>query len=157
MGSVGAGLLTTWNPSTSLAQLISYFGISGFAAGLGFMTPSTSIQTSLPKADIPLGMAVILFFQNFGPALFVAIAQTIFTNSMSANLHQLVPGSNVNYIETLGLTEIRRTFHGDKLKDVVLAFSDSISQTWYLAVGLTSICIVPAVLTRWKSVKEKES
>ena len=34
--SIGGGLLTTWSPTTTIAQLISYFIIVGFAAGVGF-------------------------------------------------------------------------------------------------------------------------
>lgn len=113
------------------------------------------MQTALPKEDQPLGLAIVLFAQNFGPALFVSIAQAIFTARLSENLHKLVPKASVANIEDLGFADIRGEFGAAKLEHVLLGFSKSIAQTWYLALALACCSIVGAVLTDWKSVKEK--
>lgn len=153
--SIGAGLITTWTLSTDVAKLITYSALVGFAGGIGFLGPQSSVQTALSAADVPLGMALILFAQNFGPALFVSIAQATFTNRLSANLHQFT--GEASAIENLGLTEIKSLFSGEDLRLVLQGFSESLSQTFYLAVGLASFSIVGSLMTDWKSVKEKKS
>ena len=121
------------------------------------MGPQNSVQTVLSKADMPLGLSVVLFAQNFGPALFISIAQAIFTNRLSANLYQLAPYANTTDLASLGFSEIKAKFQANELNDVVLAFSESISQTWFLALGLACFSIFGSLLTDWKSVKQKET
>lgn len=154
---IAAGLTTTWTVGSSTAKLIVCFGLIGFAAGVGFMAPQTAVQTSLPADDAPLGLSVILFGQNFGPALCVALAQTIFTSRLSANLHKIAPNVDPTSIENMGLNEIKASFGAENLDRVLQGFSEALSQTWYLAVGLACMSLVGALLTDWKSVKEKES
>ena len=125
--SVGTGLITTWTVSTHLVELIVYPAIIGFAAGLGFLGPQSSVPNALLKADAPLGLAVVLFAQNFGPALCVTLAQAIFTNRLSAHLHQLAP--NAASLENLGLTQIKVSFGGDHLAQILRGFSEALSQS----------------------------
>lgn len=52
----------------------------------------TAVQATLSAADANLGIGVILFGQSMGPAVFIAIAQVIFTNELSSSLRDIVPG-----------------------------------------------------------------
>ena len=112
------------------------------------------MQTALSKDDVRLGLTIILFVQNFGPALFVSVAQTVFTNRLSTNLLHLVPDATVARIEAFGLTEIKREFVGNMLDRVVLAFSRSIIEAWYVALGLAYVAILGSLAAKWKSVKQ---
>ncbi|OQN96558.1 hypothetical protein B0A48_16988 [Cryoendolithus antarcticus] len=151
---VATGLMTTWGQYTTLAPLICYFGLLGFAAGVGFQCPQNSIQTALSKEDVPLGLALVLFAQSFGPALFTSVSQIVFTNRLSADLQSTLPGANVTAIEALGLTEIRKQFSDGMLDSVVSAYGRSITASWYVALALACLCIIGALGTEWKSVKK---
>ncbi|KAK6436939.1 hypothetical protein LTR95_006872 [Oleoguttula sp. CCFEE 5521] len=153
---VATGLMTTWGQYTSLAPLICYFGLLGFAAGVGFQCPQNSVQTALSKEDVPLGLAFVLFAQSFGPALFTSVSQIVFMNRLSTELRSTVPGANVTAIEALGLTEIRKQFSDEMLDSVVSAYGRSITASWYVALGLACLCIIGALGTEWKSVKKDE-
>ena len=153
---IGAGLMTTFKVNTSLAQLIVYPAIAGFAGGIGFQGPQSAVQTTLPTSDGPLGLSVILFAQHFGPAVFIVIAQTILTNQLSTNLSGLAPGLSATSIENMGLTELKATF-GDKLEEALVGFDKSLMQTWYLVVGLACTTMVGSASMEWRSVKQKKS
>lgn len=115
------------------------------------------MQTSLPAADAPLGLAIILFAQNFGPALFVSIAQTIFTNQLEHNLHHLAPEMNATSIANMGLSDLKSHVSPENLGKVLLGFDHSLMQTWYLAVGLTCTTMIGSLAMEWRSVKQKKS
>lgn len=152
---IAGGLMTTWKVDTSIAQLILYSGLSGFAAGFAFQAPQSAVQVALPTADASLGLAVILFAQGFGPALYVAVAQTILTNRLSKNLQHVAPGLDVSSIESMGLSDLKSSVGADKLQQVLVGFDKSIIQTWYLPVALACLTMLGSLGMQWKSVKEK--
>jgi len=154
---VASGLMTTWNISTSYAQLILYQALAGFGGGIGFQGPQSAVQTILPTSDAPLGLAIVLFAQHFGPAVTVVIAQTVFTNQLTANLEDLGGGLDAAKIEHLGLSDLKDLFGGGKLAEVLGAFDTSVIRTWDLVVALGCVSMAGSLAMEWKSVKVKRS
>ncbi|SPJ81566.1 related to aflatoxin efflux pump AFLT [Fusarium torulosum] len=152
---VAAGLITTFKIDTSFERLILYTGLSGLAYGIGFIGPQTAVQTVLPEEDVPLGLSIMLFAQSFGPAVAIPIAQVLFTNRLSINLENLVPGPNQTNISNIGLTEMVASVPPSESRDVLVAVDKSLGQTWYLVVGLASTAIVGSLMAEWRSVKHK--
>ncbi|CAJ2510220.1 Uu.00g061200.m01.CDS01 [Anthostomella pinea] len=132
---LAAGLVTTWTLDSGLAKLITYSGLP----------------------DGPLGLSVILFAQHFGPALFVSVAQTIFTNRLAVSLHAVAPQLDAKAIEQMGLGQLKSSIGPQKLQDVLLGFDRSLVQTWYLPLGLACATAVGSLMMEWRSVKEKRS
>ena len=95
---ISAGLMTTYGLDTSLTKIILFSGFVGFSGGIGFQGPQAAIQTTLNAADVNLGIGVILFGQSMGPAVFIAIAQVIFTSNLSSILENIIPGLTSAYI-----------------------------------------------------------
>ena len=153
---IAAGLVTTWKVDTSLVKVLVLSGFAGFSSGIGFQGPQSAVQTTLPDADATTGLAIILFAQGFGPAIFLSVAQTIFTNRLSANLHHLAPDLDAVSIEDMGLSDLKTSLGQGNLEKVVLGFDQSLSQTWYLAVGSTCVTMIGSLLMDWRSVKEKK-
>ncbi|KAI0402883.1 efflux pump antibiotic resistance protein [Xylaria palmicola] len=154
---VAAGLITTFRIDTSLVQLISYTALSGLAYGIGFSGPQNAVQTVLSADDVPLGLSVMLFAQSFGPAVAVAVAQVLFTNRLSTNLNGVVPGLSQAKIEDHGLMEIVASVPSAKVEEVLEGIGKSLTQTWYLVVGLASATIVGSLMIEWRSVKTKRA
>ncbi|KAF5989778.1 major facilitator superfamily transporter [Fusarium bulbicola] len=152
---IAAGLITTFKTDTSFEKLIAYSALSGLAYGIGFVGPQTAVQTVLPAEDVPLGLSIMLFAQSFGPAVSVPIAQVLFTNRLSDNLHGIVLGLNGTHISNSGLSEIVSNVPESATRGVLIAIDKSLGQTWYLATGLASVAIVGSLMTEWRSVKEK--
>lgn len=151
-----AGLMTTFTTSTALERITGYSLAMGFAGGIGFNAPQSAVQTMLPVKDTSTGIAIIYFAQNFGPAVFLAIAQTIFLNRLSENLTVLVPGLSPNAVSNMGLTELRTLVGPDELGKALGILDESLMQTWYLAVGLTCVTMVGSIAMEWGSVKDKK-
>ncbi|KAJ5247433.1 efflux pump antibiotic resistance protein [Penicillium chermesinum] len=129
---VASGLMTTYNLHSSLAKIILYSGLVGFSGGIGFQGPQAAMQTTLNTADVNIGIGVILFGQSMGPAVFVAIAQVIFTNELSSSLENAIPGLSAAYIEQHGLGDIKSQVPAQRLGEVLRDIDRSLTHTWYL-------------------------
>lgn len=152
---VAAGLITTFNVSTSFAQLILYTGLSGLAYGTGFSGPQNAVQTTLSTEDVPLGTSVMLFAQAFGPAVSIAVAQVIFTNELSSQLKDLVPGISGEAIESKGLSQLVSSVPEARSQEALTAINESIVRTWYLVVGLGCATMIGSLMIEWRSVKSR--
>jgi hypothetical protein len=153
---VAAGLMTTYDLHSSLAKIILYSGFVGFSGGIGFQGPQAAMQTTLSTADVNLGIGVILFGQSMGPAVFIAIAQVIFTNQLSSSLKNVVPGLSPVYIEQHGLGDIKKVVPAQRLGEVLRGIDESLTHTWYLPVALACMTMVGSLLIEWRSVKQKQ-
>lgn len=152
-----AGLLTTLTTGSSLAKIICYTGFMGFAAGIGFQSPQTAVQTSLPVEDASMGLAVIIFAQHFGPAVFLSAAQSIFTNRLEKNLVGIGLSLNATSIESMGLADLKKHLGADKLQQVLDQYDHSLVQTWYLSVALGCATIIGSLAMEWRSVKKSRA
>lgn len=130
---VAIGLMTTFEVSSPMVELLSYSGFSGLACGIGYHGPQVAVQTTLLAPDSPMALAIIIFAQHFGPALFVSIAQTIFTNRLSSNLQGIPNAKGVNAtaqsVEDMGFADLQQSSGPDKLGKVLEGFDKSLIQT----------------------------
>lgn len=154
---IAAGLMTTYSVDTSLAQIILYSGFAGFSGGIGFQGPQAAVQTTMSAADVNLAIGVILFGQSMGPAVFLAVAQVIFTNLLAGSLESIVPGLTPKHIEETGLGDIKDLVPVHMLDKALGAMDRSLTRTWYLSVALGCTTIVGSLLIEWRSVKKKQS
>ncbi|KAF2170706.1 hypothetical protein M409DRAFT_64336 [Zasmidium cellare ATCC 36951] len=152
-----AGLISTFDPATISAKLILYSGAVGLTTGIGYMGPNHATRTVLKPEDASLGTSIILFGGNFGPALFIAVAQVIFSNQLSANLKVSMPGTTAPGLDSSGLHGILDSLPPAQRADAVAAVSKSLSQTWYLAVALGGATLIGSALMEWRSVKQKKA
>jgi hypothetical protein len=154
---IAAGLMTTYDLTTDLAKLILSSGFAGFAGGIGFQGSQMAVQTTLVDADVNLGIGIILFGQNLGPAVAISIAQVIFTNKLVANLHGIDPSLTAMSIGNSGLSDIKNHVPVALWDQVRSSIDHSLSQTWYLAVALGCMTMVGSLMVEWRSVKQKRS
>ncbi|QKX63123.1 uncharacterized protein TRUGW13939_10291 [Talaromyces rugulosus] len=154
---IAAGLMTTYDQNTPLTQIIIYSGFVGFSAGIGFQGSQAAVQTTLSAADVNLGIGVILFGQSMGPAVFVSIAQVIFTNELSSRLKSIVPGITPAYIAERGLGDIIDGIPSQWSDKVLDGINGSLTHTWFLSVALACMTIMGSLTIEWRSVKQKQS
>ena len=154
---VAAGLLTTLKVDATLASLICYQGLLGLAAGIGFQGPSVAAQTILSPQDVSIGVAAIQFAQNFGPAVFVPVAQSIFMKRLGADLTQLAAGLNATSLQNMVISGLRDHVGAGNLDGTLEGYDKAVTQTYYLAVALTCATLVGSGAMEWRSVKQKRS
>lgn len=154
--AVGGGLLSTFTPSTGHSKWIGYQVLFGAGVGFGMQQGMLAAQTVLPKKDVPIGTALMMFANTLGGAIFVSVAQNVFTNSLLDNIKQVVPDINPAIVLSTGATAIKDKIPQQFLAGVQLAYNNAIVQAFYAGVAMAALSIIGAVLMEWKSVKGKK-
>ncbi|CAL3969366.1 unnamed protein product [Diplocarpon coronariae] len=156
--SIGAGLITTFTISSPFAQWFGYQVLCGAGVGVGFQGGVVVVQTVLPLSDVPVASACVSFFQTLGGAIFIAVAQTIFTNGLVAGIEKYAPQLPTQRFLHSGATQIREILQElgeeDALDGVLRAYVDGLRGTFWI----TAACAIAAFLCclglQWKSVKD---
>lgn len=65
-GAVWSGLFTTFTLETSNGKWIGYQIIFAVSSSISSLTPLMMTQAALPLRDIPIGSAMVMFFQTIG-------------------------------------------------------------------------------------------
>ena len=154
--AIGAGLMTTFKVDTGHAMWIGYQVIFGMGSGMGFQQPLLAAQTVLHIDDVPIGTSSVMFIQLLGGALFVSVAQNIFTNSLLSNLAIQLPEFDPSAILQSGATSLKNVIDANSINGVLLAYNEALTQTFLISVILACLSIIGAVLMEWKSVKGKK-
>ncbi|GKT40627.1 aspyridones efflux protein [Colletotrichum spaethianum] len=153
--SIGYGLLSTISPESPCAMWFGYQIIAGAGVGVGMQQPLIAVQVVLDMPDVPTGTAIVIFAQQIGGAIFVAIGQAVFTNGLIERLLQHIPSINSHSVIATGVTAIRKTIDLGLLPTVAHAYSDSLVQTLLISAVAASSTIIGAVFVEWESVKGK--
>jgi EmrB/QacA subfamily drug resistance transporter len=154
--SIGAGMITTFKVDTNSSHWIGYQALFGMGVGAGMQQTLMTVQTVLPAADVPVGTAVVMFAQMLGGALFVSVAQNIFTNRLIKNLVEArIPGLNPAIVVKIGATELQAHLTAAQKGPVLEAYNDALVQTFYLATAMAAFSAVGAVWIQWKNMKGK--
>ena len=96
-----------------------------------------------------------MFSQTFGGALFVSVAQNVFTNQLVKNLQAAVPDFPLHIVLNTGATQLKNTVPAEYLARVLTAYNKSLTDTWYVAVALAVISGFGVCWVQWLSVKGK--
>ncbi|KAL2846177.1 MFS general substrate transporter [Aspergillus pseudoustus] len=123
--AVGAGLLSTIQPDTGSGKWIGYQIIFGAGVGTAMQQALIVVQTALPAADVPITTATVMFAQTLGGALFISVAQNIFTNALLENLSG-VAGADPRVVVNIGATELREFISPTVLPGIVSAYNNGL-------------------------------
>lgn len=157
--AIGAGLISMFEVDSGKAEWIGYQIIYGFGVGFGMQQALIAAQTVLHLDDVPVGTSLIMFMQTLGGALFISIAQNIFTNSLVSNLASKAPGFPSDIVLHTGATSLKDAvarFNADLLPNVLVAYNEALRQTFYTSLAIAALSIIGAVVVEWKSVKGKK-
>lgn len=155
--SVGAGLLTTFQPDTGLSKWFGYQAIFGIGMGMGLQQSLIVAQTVLPLEDIAVGTATMIFSQTLGGALFISVAQNVFTNRLISHLEASASNIDPATVLSVGATSLKTVFPSSLLDEVQSAYNKALTETWYTSVALAAVSIIGAIGIEWRSVKENKS
>jgi MFS family permease len=153
--SIAAGLMTTFKPTTGQGSWIGYQILFGIGVGMGFQQSFLAVQTVLPQKDIPVGTTAVIFANNLGGAVFVSVANNLFTNELSKNLRQRVPALDPAIVLGAGATEWRGKVSAATLNEVLTVYNIAITRTFFVPTALGCAAVVAALFVEWRSVKGK--
>ena len=155
--SIGAGLLTTLQVDSSSAHWIGYQILFGLGSGWGFQQTAVAAQTVLALVDIPIGTAIMVFVQLLGGAMFVTIAQNVFTNNLVSGILAIhIPNVNAKVIVQSGATRLRTEIPSVNLPGVLVAYNAALIKTFQVALCMACLTLLGAAGMEWRSVKNKK-
>ncbi|KAF2761140.1 MFS general substrate transporter [Pseudovirgaria hyperparasitica] len=152
---IGAGLLTTLEPSTGPAKWIGYQVVLGIGLGLGLQQGLVVVQTVLRRADVATGTVFVLFVRFLGTAICLPIGQAIFLNSLVKNLTGM-PSIDPSEIANTGATNIRDMVSGKELSLLLFGYNDALVNTFYVAVGLGCASVIGTVTVEWRRLGQDQ-
>ncbi|KAI9726750.1 MAG: hypothetical protein M1828_000606 [Chrysothrix sp. TS-e1954] len=151
--SIGAGLLTTFTPSTMHPKWIGVQALYGIGIGLAMQAPSVAAQTVLQRKDIPTGISLMFFGRTLGGAIFASVGQTVVNNRLSSGLSK-IPGFDASAIVDGGATNVRQIVSGPMLQRVLVVYNNAITHVFYICVAMAVLSAVGAAGMEWKSVRK---
>ncbi|KAL9038867.1 MAG: hypothetical protein Q9214_005111 [Letrouitia sp. 1 TL-2023] len=152
--SVGAGLLTTLQVNTGEGKWIGYQVVYGIGLGLCFQVPNLAAQTVLPKNDVPIGLALMLFGQLLGAAVFVAVGENVLGNQLVKKLSG-TPGFDSNLVTSSGATSIIDSLPADQRDTVLVAYNEALRKVFQVGLIISCLTVLGAVSLEWKSILKK--
>ena len=158
--AIGCGLLSTWAVDTSPGKWIGYQILYGIGVGIGMQQSLIAVQTVLPLKDIPIGTSIINFCLTLGGALFISVAQNVFTNRLITNLAIAAPRIPSVLVLRTGATELRSEvlkIDPVSLDGVQNAYNDAIMAAFYVSVAMAALSIFGSAAMEWKSVKGEKT
>jgi hypothetical protein len=153
---IASGLLATLEIDSNHSKWIGYQALFGIGIGLGMQQPMIVIQAALQTVDVPSGMAIVIYAQTLGGAIFVSVGQNVFQNQLIHNLKLYAPDQNVAQLVSAGATMLRSIVTGSDLHKVLVAYNAAITQTFYVAVAISALSLVGPIFVEWISVKGKK-
>lgn len=157
MFSIGAGLITTYDIHTPFAKWFGYQVLAGAGIGCGFQGGIVVVQTVLPLRDVPIGTALISFFQSLGGALFVSVAQSVFQNGLKKGISQYTDLDPQIFLHS-GATQLRTILinmhREDALEGILKAYVMGLSNCFWISVACAMAAFASACSLQWKSVKK---
>lgn len=96
--------------------------------------------------------SVVMLCQLMGGAIFIAVAQNIFSNELVRNLGS-VANIDASTVIHAGATELKSVVGDQDLAGVLVAYNDALISTFYVSVAMGALSIVGSAMIRWKSVK----
>lgn len=99
-------------------------------------------------------MALVVFAQIFGGALFLTFAETDFSNGLVKAISTFAPNVSSEAVIAAGASAVREVVQGHDLPGVILAYNQAIQHTFYLAAGAAAATLVFCWGMGWKSVKK---
>ncbi|KAJ4303209.1 hypothetical protein N0V90_002102 [Kalmusia sp. IMI 367209] len=142
--TIGAGLMLKLDIGSPSSAWIGYQVIIGIGSGMVLQTPIVVAQGIVEKADMSNVSAIILYFQTATGAIFIAIAQALFTNRIIVEGRSKLPEVDTATLVSTGATELRRVFSGEQLRAVLEIYLDGLRAGYYLAIACGAISILLA-------------
>ncbi|KAF7531234.1 hypothetical protein G7054_g9080 [Neopestalotiopsis clavispora] len=154
--SVGAGLLSTLNPATSIARWVGYQILCGMGFSLLVNMPQLMVQTVLSRDKAPIGSTTLTFVQITSCAVFLAIGQQIFQSQLVKSLQDSsLTSAEVRQVMDAGAALARKAVSPDHVHDLVHAYSSALCQTFLVPAAGSAIGAMLLITLRPKVAAEK--
>jgi MFS family permease len=153
--SIGAGLITTFKPDTDNAGWIGYQVLFGLGLGAGMQAPNLAAQAVLNSADVAIGVALVMFAQQLGGAIFISVAGNIFTTHLLSSFSQIPESSSwiPSTIINMGATDLRNAIPAQYLDIALVDYNSALVRCFDVGLAMACVMIIGALGMEWKNIK----
>ncbi|KAH8724198.1 major facilitator superfamily domain-containing protein [Phaeosphaeriaceae sp. PMI808] len=142
--TIGACFMLKLDIGSPSSAWIGYQAIIGIGSGMVLQTPILVSQGVVEKTDMSNVSAIMLYVQTATGAVFIAIAQSLFTNRIIEEAKENLPQVDKAKLISTGATELRRVFSGEQLHTILEIYLDGLRAGYYLAITCGAISMVLA-------------
>ncbi|OGM51075.1 MFS multidrug transporter [Aspergillus bombycis] len=154
LNAIGSGLLSTLTPDTSVPDWAGYQSLVGFGRGAATQVPMIATQNAVVADEVSTAMAIMACSQTLGGAVFLAVGQVIFAQTLRVKLPEYAPAVDPETVIAAGATGFRDVVSVRELPGVLKAYGKSVDQVFYLGVGLSVAQFIFAWGVGFKNVKK---
>ncbi|KAF6800944.1 major facilitator superfamily transporter [Colletotrichum sojae] len=156
MSAIGYGLMSTFTPYTEVAKWVGYQIFYGVGSGAMSSGAYIAVQNTVPTPQIPIAMAIIIFMQNMGGAIFLIAANAIFSNTLRRELQSRAEliGIEPEAVIAAGAKAVRTVVPAEGLSEVLEAYSAGVGAVMYLGVGLSIATWAFGWGLGWKDIRK---
>lgn len=115
------------------------------------------MQKVLPPAQIAVGMTLLIFGQTFGGALFLALAQTVFSRSLVGHLKHHAPTVDPQTVIAAGATAFRKILKPDQIAGILQVYNLALNDVFFLSTGAAVGTFIFALGIGWVDIRKKEA
>src|SRR5271154_4548925 len=106
--------------------------------------------------DVPIATALVMFFQQLGGALFIAVGQSVFQNKLFTQIQAIDPSLTAEEMIMAGATGLKALIPKESLPAVLEAYAASLDATFDISITMAGLAAVMACFVEFKSVKGKK-
>ncbi|KAJ4860086.1 major facilitator superfamily domain-containing protein [Trichoderma breve] len=154
--AIGNGLLALYSPSTSVGKWVGYQLIAGLGRGLGLQMSLLAVQTALQQSLVPVATSLVIFVQTLGTAVFLAVSNTLFDQSLVSELSVNAPNVDPTQVIAAGATGFRGHVNVEDIPGILLSYSNSIDRVFYIAAALGAVAFVTSNFLGWIDLRSKK-
>ncbi|KAL1892227.1 hypothetical protein Sste5346_007183 [Sporothrix stenoceras] len=150
--AVGAGLLTTLNVGTTTGMWIGYQILYGWGFGGCVQAPNMAAQTVLPRDQVSIGAALMLFGQTLFGSIFVSIGQNVLDGELVKRLAKFATVTPAQ-IESAGATGLAALIPEEYHDAFLAAYNSSLRVCFVIGVIMACMSTLGGLGMEWRSVK----
>lgn len=102
-------------------------------------------------------MSILVFCQTFGGAVFLSVAQLIFSQGLISGLEEYAPTINPEIVIKAGATAVRSVVSPADLPAVLRAYMVGIDRVFYLGTGAAGAIFLFSWGMGWRSIKKDKN
>ena len=149
--------MVNFSPSTSVGTWVGYQIIQGVGGGLSIQIPILAVQNNSSREQISIASALLVFCQNLGGSIFLALSEVAFNTELRRALVKYAPDVDPETVIVAGASAVRSVVPPASLHGVLVAYSKAFDYTRYVAVGAAGGALLTAFGMGWKSIKKPKT
>ncbi|KAI1341805.1 major facilitator superfamily domain-containing protein [Xylariaceae sp. FL0016] len=156
LSCIGSGLFSLFQPNTPTSEWVGFSIITGLGRGTSLQMPLIAIQAAVSPEEMSPAMAFSVCCQYIGPTIFLTLYNTVFDASLKSQIPRYAPNVDADAIIAAGATRFRKLVSAEDLAGVLMAFSTSLDNTFYLQAGAGVLAWAAAWGMSWKDIRTKK-